>query len=119
MASSAAETYSFDVEWARAVIDQAVRRLEENCRRNERKDLWGVFQDAFLVPTLEGNDPPSMAQLAKTYGFVDASQASNRLVTAKRMFRRMLETLVSEYLDEGQAFEDEIRDLINILGGGS
>jgi RNA polymerase sigma-70 factor (ECF subfamily) len=109
---------SFDVEWARAVIDEALRRMEAQCRDGARGDVWAMFQARVVGPTLQGLPPPPYEQLVASLGLSSPSQASNCLVTAKRMYARALREVVTEYAGEGANVEAELRDLMSILSGG-
>ena len=68
-----------------------------------------------VLPITDGAAPPSHEELARRHGLVSASQASNALGTAKRMFARLFRGVVREYAaDEGEV-EGEIRDLWEIF----
>lgn len=114
-ASSLPPAEAFDVAWARQVLSEAVRRIEAECRSAGRRELWGVFECRILLPTLEGRRPPEYAELVSRFGFRSPSQASNALLTAKRMFERTLRAVVGEYASSPGEVEDEIRDLRTIL----
>jgi RNA polymerase sigma-70 factor (ECF subfamily) len=108
----------FEVAWAREVINEALRRTEEECRDGGRADVWGLFEQRVVGPTLGGRPAPPYEQLVAHFGFTSPAQASNCLVTAKRMFARGLRAVVAEYAGEDANVEEELRDLMNILSGG-
>ena len=108
----------FDVAWAREVIHEALRRMEEQCRTGERSDVWTMFDQRVVGPTLQDRPAPPYDQLVATFGFVSPTQASNCLVTAKRMFARALREVVTEYAGEGANVEAELADLMTILSAG-
>ena len=109
----------FDVEWARQVINEALRRTEDECRAGGRADVWAMFDRRVVGPTLLDRPAPSYEQLVEEIGFASPTQASNCLVTGKRMFARNLRDVVTEYAGEDANVEAELRDLMSILSGGA
>jgi len=105
----------FDVTWARQVLSETLRRMEAECRSDGRMDLWGVFECRILTPTLEGSAAPSYAELLDRFGFESPVQASNALVTGKRLFLRTLRSVVGEYAGASDEVEEEIHELRAIL----
>ena len=105
-----------EVAWAREVLAEAVRRMEAQCRADARPDLWDVFRCRVLDPALEGAEPLPYDQFVSTFGLKTPAQAANALVTAKRMFARVLRSVVAEYAD-GAAADQEIAELRAILAG--
>ena len=105
----------FDVAWAREVIGRAIECFSEECRLIRRPDIWGVFEGRVLRPTIDSVEPTSYDELIEKYGFQSPAQASNAMITAKRMFARTLRQVVSEYTPEGEDIDAEIMDLKRIL----
>jgi RNA polymerase sigma-70 factor (ECF subfamily) len=114
-----AQADAFDVDWARQVIAESLRRMEADCRRSGREDLWGLFQCRVVAPVLENAAPLPYEELIRRFGFQSPGQASNAIITAKRMFARILRSLVGEYAPTEEEVEDEIRDLRKILAAAS
>lgn len=106
----------FDVAWARQVIDAAVSRMQETCRKDARPDIWGVFEERMLKPILHGTEPASYETLVAKFGLATPMQASNVLMTAKRMFRRAMEEVVREYEAGDEDVQAEVESLRTILG---
>jgi RNA polymerase sigma-70 factor (ECF subfamily) len=107
----------FNVAWARQAIDEAMRRMQRQCESSGRPDVWGVFEERVARPILEQAQPASYEALVARFGFTSPAQASNVLMTAKRMFRRAIEQVVGEYTEPGQAVGEEIDALRKILQG--
>jgi hypothetical protein len=105
---------SFDVPWARQVLQESLRRMQAECRQNGRIDMWDIFEARIVAPALEGAPPVEYDQLIIRHKLQSPMQASNLLVSAKRSFERTLRAVISEYADEGE-IESEIADLRNIL----
>jgi RNA polymerase sigma-70 factor (ECF subfamily) len=113
---------TFDVEWARQIIREAVARMKVACEQSDRHQLWTLFDLRILSPALDGKPVPSYQSLVEQFGFETPSQACNALVTAKRMFARALREVVGEYTEQREQVDGEITDLYEILarcGAGS
>lgn len=108
---------AFDVDWARGVLDQALTRMRSHCTQSGRDDLWGVFCDRLLTPTLERTAPPPYETLVERYAIATPAQAANLLITGKRMFARTLKEVIAEYAgDDDDAVGGEMDDLLRVLG---
>jgi hypothetical protein len=106
---------AYDIAWARDVIEQAVTEMREECENSGRRDVWGVFESRLLKPTLEGTEPPGYQQLIEQFGFRTPSEASNVLVTAKRMYVRTLRGVIGQYACDKEEIDAEIAELHTIL----
>ena len=103
------------MEWARGVLDQAIRAMRDECDASGRADVWGVFHDRLLAPTLRQEAPAEYDTLIARYGIATPTQASNLLITGKRTFARCLRAVVAEYAEGEEAIEAELRDLMSVL----
>jgi len=112
---SASVSDVFDLAWAREVLAEAVRWMQVECEKSGRTDIWGVFECRVLDPTLGQAEPLPYEQLVERFGFQSPTQASNTLITAKRMFARMLHSVVGEYTRDEAEIDAEIEDLRRIL----
>lgn len=110
-----AAPHTFDLEWARDLVLQAISQMENECRGTKRPDLWGVFEARIRQPILEGEPETDYATLVRQFGFASPAQAQNALVTAKRKFERILREMIAEYVPEKEAIECELRELLAIL----
>jgi RNA polymerase sigma-70 factor (ECF subfamily) len=106
---------AFDVVWARGVLAEAIRRMRNECEAAGRLDVWGVFECRILAPILEGAEPADYRELVRRFGLRSPSQASNVLMTAKRMYGRVLRGVVGEYARDAQEVDEEIGELRDIL----
>lgn len=105
----------FDVAWAREVIAGALRHLQGECEASGRAAFWGIFEARVVAPILDGAEPLPYDELIGKFGFQSPTQASNALVTAKRMFVRALRSVISEYAKDDAEVESEIQELMAIL----
>lgn len=106
---------AFDVAWARGVLDEALARMQAECEASGRADLWGVFESRVLAPALDGTPPMDYQQIVTRFGYRSPTQASNAMITAKRMYARALRSVVGEYARDGQEIEAEVHQLREIL----
>ncbi len=114
-AAPATPADSFDVQWARQVLRAAVDRMRAECATHSRAQVWGVFAARVLGPAIEGTPPPDYTTLVAQFGFRSPAQASNVLVTGKRMFERALRAVIAEYAEGAADVDEEIRALREIL----
>jgi len=106
---------AYDVEWARRVLDESVQRMRAECSASGREDVWGMFECRVLRPVMDNTEPADYGELVQRFGFQSPSQASNALVTAKRMYARTLRSVVAEYTRDAAEVEAEIQELHRIL----
>lgn len=102
--------------WAVQLLTKTQEAMKEECRRINRMDMWEVFRRRELAPCYEGAEPISYDAMVSEFGFKSPLQASNTLVTAKRMFDRILRAQIAEYAMPDQ-IDDEVRDLFSAFGG--
>ena len=112
-------TAVFDVFWARQVIDDALRRMCSMCETSGRPDLWQIFRLRVAAPILEAAEPIDYGELVQKFGFASPSQASNALITAKRMYARALREVISEYACDEAGIDTELMELHQALARSS
>ncbi|MEM9419604.1 MAG: hypothetical protein AAGA25_11230 [Planctomycetota bacterium] len=116
VADTSKDADAFEVEWSRRLMDQAIARMQDECKTSDRPDVWGVFHDRLLQPTLEHAEPPSYDDLVERYQIKNPTQASNLLITGKRMFARTLRSVIADYAGDDEALiQNEMNDLMQIL----
>jgi DNA-directed RNA polymerase specialized sigma24 family protein len=108
-------TDCFELAWARQVLAEAVRRMQAECVQSGRADVWAIFKGRVLKPIVDGEEPVEIDELVRRFGLPSAAQASNLLVTGKRMYARTLRSVVAEYARDVAEIEAEIGDLQQIL----
>lgn len=107
----------FDLAWARQVLDTTLERMRGECRARRREEVWTLFTRRIVDPRLAGSPAPSYESLVAELGLVSPLQASNLLVTAKRMFARLLAATIRETVSADEEVEEEIQALRKILAG--
>ncbi|HUJ09831.1 MAG TPA: hypothetical protein VL171_07370 [Verrucomicrobiae bacterium] len=105
----------FDVAWANEIIMEALERIKAECTASGRSAYWSVFDCRVVAPIFDGVEPLPYEQVVKTLGFRSPTEASNALVTTKRMFVRALRAIVVEYARDEDEIDREIDELRAIL----
>ncbi len=105
----------FDIEWARQLLAEVASRMESECHSCGKEDVWAIFEARILNPTFRATEPVDYASLVERFGLRSPTQAANILVTAKRMFQRILRSVVGEYALSAEPIDEEIRALHQIL----
>jgi RNA polymerase sigma-70 factor (ECF subfamily) len=109
---------AFDLEWAKQAVGLAVDRMRRECQSGGREDVWGTFEARVLGAAFGDGAPAPYDELVRRFGFTSPEQASNVLVTGKRMFARNLREVVGEYAEDDADAENEVRRLKRILARG-
>ena len=104
--------------WARRVIAESLARMQAECSGSGRADVWGVFECRLLAPMLDGAEPMPYEALVERFALRSPAQASNVLITGKRMFERALRAVVGEYVADEAEVDEEIAELRQILARG-
>lgn len=103
-------TSSFDLDWARFVLAEAVIRFKDDCHKKGRQLLWDIFDVRVMRPILIGAEPVPYDQLSNRFG-LPSKRLENLLVTARRAFGRMLREVVGAYTANDEETEQEVKDL--------
>jgi RNA polymerase sigma-70 factor (ECF subfamily) len=111
---------AFDVAWAKEMLAETLRRMEQECQATGRTDVWGVFEARLVAPILRDEPVVGYDELVEKYKLATPRRATNTLITGKRLFVRTLRAVVGEYTPDDE-IEAEIAGLQEILslGGGS
>jgi RNA polymerase sigma factor (sigma-70 family) len=104
----------FDVRWATTVVEQALRRLREEC---EGKDRLRLFYSLSRHLT-EERDEVSYAQLSAALGVTETA-VKNQLHIMRQRYRCLLRDEVAHTVENPADIEDEIRYLCAALAAGT
>lgn len=107
----------FDRIWAENVVAEAVRLTRHECKRDDRAEIWGIFESRVLAPAMDGLPASSHEALAKQWNLRDANESSNLLTTGKRMFARNLRAVVSAYATDADEAAAEMDELWAVFSG--
>lgn len=110
----------FSLEWARAVLTETLRRMEIDCKdptqdQPRRTYIWELFRIRLIDPIF--HDAPQMPydKLVERFGLKSPTDASNTLLSGKRIFKSHLERVIREYAGQDAAAAIELRELEEFL----
>jgi len=113
-----AASEEFDLTWVRTVLAETLRRMESDCKnpavdQPRRSYIWEMFRIRLLSPIFDDVSPVPYEQLIERFGLRSPTDASNMLLSAKRIFKMHLNKVIKEYAEqdaatslEAQALED-------------
>ena len=104
----------FDLRWAATVVEQALRRLREECQSNQRLRL---FETLSLYLTTERSDV-SYSTLSTNLGIAEGA-VKKQLHNLRRRYRWLIWEEVSQTVENSNDVEDEIRYLCTMLAAGT
>jgi DNA-directed RNA polymerase specialized sigma24 family protein len=116
-----APSEEFDLSWAQTVLAETLKRMEADCKdpaadQPRRSYIWEMFRIRLLEPLL--NDAPQVPyeQLIEKFELRSPTDASNLLLSGKRIFKAHLGRVIQEYAGQDAATAVEIRALEEFLG---
>jgi DNA-directed RNA polymerase specialized sigma24 family protein len=108
-----------EAAWARALVHDVLEAMRRECAATGRADIWTVFEGRILADIFGTDGAVRYESLAATLQLKSPTQAANLVVTAKRMYARLLRMAVGEYESDPDAIEAEIADLRRVLAAGN
>jgi DNA-directed RNA polymerase specialized sigma24 family protein len=117
-----APSEQFDLAWVRTVLAETLRRMEADCKnphedQPRRSYIWEVFRIRVLDPILNDAAEVPYDQLVKRFGLKSPTEASNTLLSAKRIFKAHLNKVVREYAEQDAATAAEVKALEEFVAG--
>lgn len=118
-----ASAEAFDLAWTRAVLTETLRRMETDCRRPgkdqpRRSQIWELFRIRLLEPVFNNAPPMPYDELIEKFGLKSPLDASNTLLSGKRIFKAHLDEVICDYAgrDAATALEvDALKDFLRRL----
>lgn len=110
----------FDLTWVRSVLAETLKRMEADCRdpaaeQPRRAYIWEMFRIRLIDPILNDAPQTPYEQLIERFALKSPTDASNMLLTAKRMFKSHLNKVIKEYAGQDAAAVAEIEALENFV----
>ncbi len=116
MPGPTAPSEEFDLTWTRTVLTETLQRMEADCKnpaedQPRRSQIWEMFRIRLLEPVF--NDAPQVPydQLIEKFSLKSPTDASNMLLSAKRIFKMHLNKVIKEYTEQDAATAVEIQAL--------
>ena len=112
---SASPEESFHYAWLSALLERVLAEVRGDCEREGLEAHWQLFDQRVVKPIMGGQSPVSLAKLSQAQGIGDVKEASNRVITVKRRFRKALMQHVSRTLLSGDQASEEMEELLQYL----
>lgn len=115
-----ASSDEFDLQWARTVLTETLKRMEADCQdpaqpQPRRTYIWEMFRVRLLEPLLSDAPQPPYEQLIERFELRSPMDASNLLLSGKRIFKTHLSQVIKEYAGQDAATAAEIEALEQFL----
>ncbi len=104
----------FDLRWAATVVEQALRRLREECESKGRLRLFDVLSSHLTAERAE----VSYANLSSALGLAE-SAVKKQLHNMRQRYRWLVRDEVAHTVENPADVEDEIRHLCAVLAAGT
>jgi DNA-directed RNA polymerase specialized sigma24 family protein len=106
----------FDLTWIRAVLAETLRRMESDCRdpaaeQPRRGFIWEMFRIRLVDPVLNDAPQTPYEELIERFALKSPTDASNLLLSGKRIFKTHLAKVIKEYAEQDAATAAEIQAL--------
>lgn len=105
----------FHRAWVADLTQRVLRRLEAECQATDKQAHYEILRQRLVLPALEGTESPPLRDLAGRLSMTE-KQAANHLLTARRVYRRLLEEEIRGYANREDEVAAELRDLRRYLG---
>ena len=110
----------FDLSWAQTVLAETLRRMRADCcdptaDQPRRGYIWEMFRIRLLEPLLDDAPQVPYDQLIERFELRSPMDASNLLLSAKRIFKAHLGRVIEEYAGKDAATAAEIEAIEQFL----
>jgi RNA polymerase sigma-70 factor (ECF subfamily) len=107
---------AFERAWARALLGRVLTVMQAEFKEAKQQVHFEIFRRFVVAPILESAACPSQRELAADY-WISEDQVGNRLVTARRAYKRLLRRELATYCRDEAEIDQEIGELFDILKG--
>lgn len=102
----------FRREWVRAVFEQSLERLRQECRAEGREQHFALFMQYDVQPMDDGMRP-TYARLGRDLGLPE-TQVTNFLALARRRFRHHVLEVLVDLTGSDDEYAEAARDLLGV-----
>lgn len=117
--STTTPEHAFTTHWVAAALRTALARTRAELEASRRHVEWSILDARIVRPMLDGSDPVSHQALATRFQLPDRFTSARRLVVAKGVLAKNMRAVIGETLTDSADTEDEIKELLRLLEGGS
>jgi len=115
-----APSEDFDLTWAQTVLAETLKRMEADCMnpaadQPRRGYIWEMFRIRLLEPLFNDAAQVPYEQLIQRFELRSPTDASNLLLSGKRIFKAHLNRVIQEYAEQDAATAAEIHALEDFL----
>lgn len=100
--------------WCGELIQRVWMRLREEFLNDGKKLHLELFRMQVYDVAINGKNIPALAELAEKFK-ITPKEASNKIITVKRAFRRLLREEISLWARDEQEIKEELDELIHSL----
>jgi len=104
----------FNRIWIADQLSRVSEALKQQFCETDKKVHYELFEKRIIKPALDGADIPPLDMLAQKYNLTE-KEASNRIITARRAYQRLLREEIRLYANSEEEVAAEIRDLFDYL----
>jgi hypothetical protein len=106
----------FDLTWVRTVLARTLQQMEADCKdpsadQPRRSHIWEIFRIRLLDPVFHDAAPAPYEELIARFDLRSPTDASNLLLSAKRIFKMHLSRVIKDYTEQDAATALEIQAL--------
>lgn len=102
---------AFDHGWARALVDHAMKRLEEELEQRERSEFLQELRQRTFASAAQG---PDWEEMASRHGMSHGA-VRKAATDLRRRFGILLRTEVRNIVSKDEEVDDELRYLVSLL----
>jgi hypothetical protein len=111
---------SFDFTFVQDVLTEALERVERDCKDPKRRQprssqIWELFRIRLLDPIFKETQPEPYERLQQRFGLRSPTEGTNMLLSAKRLFKRHLADVITEYEGSDEAAKTELARLTQFV----
>jgi RNA polymerase sigma-70 factor (ECF subfamily) len=103
--------------WVSELLKRVWKCVERDLAAKGMQVPIAMFRRRVFEPALYGSEPPSVTALAREYGITE-KEASNRLVTVQRAFRRLIRQEIQLYAASEEDVTRETQELFELAARG-
>ncbi|UCD75614.1 MAG: sigma-70 family RNA polymerase sigma factor [Phycisphaerales bacterium] len=107
---------AFDRQWAAAVLNNALERVEAACRDDGMTRQWESFELRVLRPLQRDCEPAPIQEVLERLGEREPQVIYSMIQTIKRKLQRELREVVAETVETEEEVEQELAELRRFLG---
>ena len=115
LARSGTPVEIFDYAWASSLLDEVLSEVAAECRQQNKSAYWEVFRERILIPTMTGEESPSVEMVCSKCGIPDKAKVVKMTFAVRSRVRLVLRRHVRDLVSSEAEVDDEIRYLAEVF----